>query len=100
LAANRSGAFIPFGGFGRVVWPKRPHRWNRPANREKQACEERVASLFSLCFFPVILLLEILSKSLIPHWKLPFLRNSRPVFLENVPVSLRKTSSSVFLRRE
>jgi len=46
----------------------------------------RVVSLFSLCY----LLLEKLSKSLIPLSDCPFVLNRLPVFLENLPVSRKK----------
>jgi hypothetical protein len=51
-------------------------------------CFQRVVSLFSLCY----LLLEKLSKSLIPLSDCPFVLNRLPVFLENLPVSRKKQS--------
>jgi hypothetical protein len=69
------------------------HQWSdareQPAQqtdaltREEGPCLQKVVSLFSPCY----LLLEKLSKSLILHGNCPFLRNTLPVLLENVPVS-------------
>ena len=50
-------------------------------------------SLFSLCY----LLLEKSSKSLIPLSDCPFVLNRLPVFLENLPVSGKKTGLAELL---
>jgi hypothetical protein len=54
---------------------------SRASTRTADApCFQRVISLFSLCY----LLLEKLSKSLIPLGDCPFVLNRLPVFLENL----------------
>jgi hypothetical protein len=62
-------------------------RWLGEAWEADAPCFQRVVSLFSLCY----LLLEELSKSLIPHGDCPFVLNHLPVFPANLPVSGRKT---------
>src|ERR1700680_1546402 len=52
-------------------------------------CFQRVVSLFSLCY----LLLEKLSKSLIPLSDCPFVLNRLPVFLGKSPCFREKTDS-------
>jgi len=62
------------------------------ASREADApCFQRVVSLFLsvICFW------RNYSKSLIPHGDCPFVLNRLPVFLENLPVSGRKTGRRV-----
>ena len=56
------------------------------------SCFQKVVSLFSLCY----LLLEKSSKSLIPLNDCPFVLNRLPFFLENLPVSGKKTGWARF----
>ena len=57
-------------------------------------CFQRVASLFSPCY----LFLKKLPKSLILHGNCPSLRNSLPVFLENVALRAGTRIVTTFAR--
>ena len=69
----------------------------KPGKNGKQAdapCFQRVISLFSLCY----LLLEKLSKFLIPLSDCPFVLNCLPVFLGKSPCFREKTGKVIYRR--